>query len=123
MASRSQQRSLPGLDTNAASAEPEQAKKSAIKSAAKSSENGDSSAKKSSAAAGPAANEPCDDLPQPVDIKGWNVYVVDSHSLIFQVFRAIPEMSSPRGEQVAAVFGLVRDMLYLIEDKKPSALI
>ncbi|HEX3600386.1 MAG TPA: 5'-3' exonuclease H3TH domain-containing protein, partial [Lacipirellulaceae bacterium] len=67
--------------------------------------------------------EPCDDLPQPVDIKGWNVYVLDSHSLIFQVFHAIPEMSSPRGEQVGAVFGFVRDILYLIEDKKPNALI
>ena len=60
---------------------------------------------------------------QPVDIKGWNVYVVDAHSLIFQVFHALPEMSSPRGEQVGAVFGFVRDMLYLIEEKKPDALI
>jgi DNA polymerase-1 len=58
-----------------------------------------------------------------VDIKGWNVYVVDAYSLIFQVFHALPEMSSPRGEQVGAVFGFVRDMLYLIEDKKPNALI
>ena len=32
-------------------------------------------------------------------------------------------MSSPGGEQVGAVFGFVRDMLYLIEDKKPNALI
>jgi DNA polymerase-1 len=32
-------------------------------------------------------------------------------------------MSSPRGEQVGAVFGFVRDMLYLIEEKKPNALI
>lgn len=61
--------------------------------------------------------------PADVDIKGWNVYVVDAHSLIFQVFHALPEMSSPRGEQVGAVFGFVRDMLYLIEEKKPNALI
>jgi DNA polymerase-1 len=67
--------------------------------------------------------EPCDRRPQPVDIKGWNVYAVDAHSLIFQVFHALPEMSSPRGEQVGAVFGFVRDMLYLIEEKKPDALI
>ena len=59
---------------------------------------------------------------KPVDIKGWNVYVVDAHSLIFQVFHALPEMTSPRGEQVGAVFGFVRDMLYLIEEKKPNAL-
>ena len=61
--------------------------------------------------------------PASVDISAWKVYVVDAHSLIFQVFHAIPEMSSPRGEQVAAVFGFVRDMLYLIEEKKPNALI
>src|SRR4051794_38247084 len=69
------------------------------------------------------SEEPCAPQPQAVDIKGWNVYVVDAYSLIFQVFHAIPEMSSPRGEQVGAVFGFVRDMLYLIEDKKPNALI
>jgi len=75
--------------------------------------------------AGPAQEEaePCDRLPPPVDIKGWNVWVVDAHSLIFQVFHALPEMSSPRGEQVGAVYGFVRDMLYLIEEKKPDALI
>ena len=67
--------------------------------------------------------EPCDGVPPHVDINGWNVYVVDAHSLIFQVFHAIPEMSSPQGEQVGAVFGFVRDMLYLIEEKKPNALI
>ncbi|MEX0612469.1 MAG: DNA polymerase I, partial [Pirellulales bacterium] len=42
---------------------------------------------------------------------------------IFQVFHALPEMSSPRGEPVGAVYGFVRDMLYLIEEKKPDALI
>jgi DNA polymerase-1 len=75
------------------------------------------------ASASPAADEPCDRRPPPVDIKGWNVYAVDAHSLIFQVFHALPEMSSPRGEQVGAVYGFVRDMLYLIEEKKPDALI
>jgi DNA polymerase I len=65
----------------------------------------------------------CNRLPLPVDIKGWDVYVVDAHSLIFQVFHALPEMSSPRGEQVAAVYGFTRDMLFLIEEKKPEALI
>jgi DNA polymerase-1 len=59
----------------------------------------------------------------PVDITGWKVYAVDAHSLIFQVFHALPEMSSPRGEQVGAVYGFTRDMLYLIEEKKPDALI
>jgi hypothetical protein len=67
--------------------------------------------------------EACDRVPQPVDIKGWNVWAVDAHSLIFQVFHALPEMSSPRGEQVGAVYGFSRDMMYLIEEKKPDALI
>jgi DNA polymerase I len=124
MASRSQQRSLPGLDTDATAAESNPARKPASKSATEpSQENGDTPQPKPSTASNTSAPEPCDDLPQPVDIKGWNVYIVDAHSLIFQVFHAIPEMSSPRGEQVAAVFGFVRDMLYLIEEKKPNALI
>lgn len=58
-----------------------------------------------------------------VDIHGWRVFVVDAHSLIFQVFHALPEMSSPRGEPVGAVYGFVRDMLYLMEEKQPDALI
>jgi DNA polymerase I len=66
--------------------------------------------------------ESCAPQPQRVDIKGWDVYAVDAHSLIFQVFHALPEMSSPRGEPVGAVYGFVRDMLYLIEEKKPDAL-
>jgi DNA polymerase-1 len=65
---------------------------------------------------------PVDD-PASVDISSWTVYVVDAHSLIFQVFHAIPEMTSPRGEHVAAVYGFVRDMLQIIEQKKPDALI
>jgi DNA polymerase-1 len=54
---------------------------------------------------------------------GSTVYVVDCHSLIFQVFHAIPEMTSPRGEPVNAVFGFTKDLLKLIEDKRPDALI
>jgi DNA polymerase-1 len=68
-------------------------------------------------------DDACDRQPQPIDIKGWNVYAVDAHSLIFQVFHALPEMRSPRSEQVGAVFGFLRDMLYLIEEKQPDALV
>ena len=42
-------------------------------------------------------------LDQP-SIEGWQVYVIDAHSLIFQVFHALPDMASPQGEHVAAVF-------------------
>jgi DNA polymerase-1 len=50
------------------------------------------------------------------------VYVVDAHSLIFQVFHALPEMSSPSGEPVSAVYGFARDLIYLIESKKPDCI-
>src|SRR3954470_20834906 len=117
MASRSEQRSFPGLE-----AEPKRTKTTSApaKSAARPSNACAPAPERSPSANG---DEPCAPQPQAVDIKGWNVFIVDAYSLIFQVFHALPEMSSPRGEQVGAVFGFVRDMLYLIEDKKPNALI
>ena len=58
------------------------------------------------------------------DIRDWTIYVVDSHSLIFQVFHAIgSELTSPRGEPVGAVYGFTRDLLQLIEQKQPTALV
>lgn len=58
----------------------------------------------------------------PPDLTGKTVYAIDSNSLIFQVFHAIPEMTSPRGEPVNAVFGFTRDLLFLLEKKKPDYL-
>src|SRR5262249_42058832 len=43
------------------------------------------------------------------------MYLVDAHSLIFQVFHAIPEMSSPSGLPTNALFGFTKDMLTLRE--------
>ncbi|MFO0896383.1 MAG: DNA polymerase I [Pirellulales bacterium] len=54
---------------------------------------------------------------------GQTIYLVDANNLIFQVFHAIPEMSSPRGEPVNAVFGFTRDLLFLLEKKQPDYLI
>src|SRR5205823_5010123 len=54
------------------------------------------------------------------DLAGKSVWVVDAHSLIFQVFHAIPEMSSPRGQAVNAVYGFTRDVLFLLESKRPD---
>ncbi|MEX0678147.1 MAG: DNA polymerase I [Pirellulales bacterium] len=59
---------------------------------------------------------------RPDTLKGESVWVVDANSLIFQVFHALPEMTSPRGEPVSAAFGFTRDMLYLLEQKKPDYL-
>ena len=53
-------------------------------------------------------------------LKGRTVYVVDSHSLIFQVFHAIGEMTNPQGEPVNAIFGFARDLLFLLREKKPD---
>jgi DNA polymerase-1 len=58
----------------------------------------------------------------PTDLSGMTVYAIDANSLIFQVFHAIPEMTSPQGEPVNAVFGFTRDLLYLLEKKKPDYL-
>jgi DNA polymerase-1 len=55
-------------------------------------------------------------------LAGRTVWVVDANSLIFQVFHAIPEMTSPKGEPVNAVFGFTRDLLYLLEVKRPDFL-
>src|SRR2546426_11402079 len=54
---------------------------------------------------------------------GQTLYLIDAHSLIFQVFHAIPEMSAPDGSPTNAVFGFTRDLLYLLEQKKPDYLI
>ena len=55
-------------------------------------------------------------------LEGKSVYVVDSHSLIYQVFHAMQEMAGPRGEPVGAIFGFTRDLFYLLEQKRPDYL-
>jgi len=48
------------------------------------------------------------------------VYIVDAFSLIFQVFHALPEMTSPSGQPVGAIHGFARDLIDLLEKKKPD---
>ncbi len=55
-------------------------------------------------------------------LAGKSVWVIDSHSLIHQVFHALPEMKSPRGQPTGAVFGFTRDLLYLLAQKRPDYL-
>jgi DNA polymerase-1 len=50
------------------------------------------------------------------------MYLIDAHSLIFQVFHAIPEMSSPSGLPTNALFGFTKDVLALRE-LKPEYLV
>ncbi|MCS7305910.1 MAG: DNA polymerase I [Thermoguttaceae bacterium] len=56
------------------------------------------------------------------DLHGKTVYLVDAHSLIHQVFHALPEMTSPTGLPVSAVYGFARDILFLLEEKRPDYL-
>ena len=55
-------------------------------------------------------------------LAGKSVFAVDAHSLIYQVFHALPEMTSPSGQPVGAVYGFVRDVLFLLEQKSPDYL-
>src|SRR6266481_3522087 len=59
----------------------------------------------------------------PAGAASGRMYLVDAHSLIFQVFHAIPEMSSPSGLPTNALFGFTRDMLFLRTEKKPDYLV
>ena len=51
------------------------------------------------------------------------VYLIDTYSLMFQVFHGIPPMTSPAGLPTNAVFGFSRDLVTLIKDHKPTWLI
>jgi DNA polymerase-1 len=50
------------------------------------------------------------------------VYLIDAHSLIFQVFHAIGAMTSPSGLPVNALFGFTRDLLTL-RKRRPDYLV
>lgn len=56
-------------------------------------------------------------------LAGKSVWCIDVNNLVFQVFHAIPQMTSPRGEPVNAVYGFTRDLLYLIDEKRPDYLL
>lgn len=51
------------------------------------------------------------------------LYILDAHSLIYQVFFAIPEMAAPDGTPTNAIFGFVRDIQMLRKEKKPDYLV
>jgi DNA polymerase-1 len=48
------------------------------------------------------------------------LYLIDVYSLVFQVFHAIPEMTSPHGLPTNAVFGFTRDILNILKQKHPT---
>ena len=51
------------------------------------------------------------------------LYLLDAYALIFQVFHALPEMSTPTGLPSNALFGFTKDVLYLRLEKKPEYLV
>jgi DNA polymerase-1 len=59
----------------------------------------------------------------PFPVAGDLVILVDSHSLIYQVFHALPAMTSPQGVEVGAAHGFLRDIANLLEQWKPDFLI
>ena len=50
------------------------------------------------------------------------LYIIDTFSLMFQVFHAIPAMTGTRGQPTNAVFGITRDILTIL-DLKPTHLV
>lgn len=65
--------------------------------------------------------EPPVPVPKP-EPKRPTLYILDAYSLIFQVFHAIPLMTGPAGQPTHAVFGIIRDLLNLLRDRKPDYL-
>ena len=51
------------------------------------------------------------------------VFLIDTFSLMFQVFHAIPPMTSPSGMPTNAVFGFSRDLVSLLQVHRPAWLI
>ncbi|MDA0832253.1 MAG: DNA polymerase I [Planctomycetota bacterium] len=51
------------------------------------------------------------------------LYLIDTFSLMFQVYHGIPSMTGPAGQPTNAVFGFTRDLLNILRDKKPSHLL
>ncbi|HWL09698.1 MAG TPA: hypothetical protein VNQ76_14905, partial [Planctomicrobium sp.] len=52
------------------------------------------------------------------------LYIVDTFSLIFQVYHAIRQpMTGTRGQPTNAVYGFVGDLQHLLKDKHPSHLV
>ncbi len=48
------------------------------------------------------------------------LFLIDTFSLLFQVFHAIPSMTSPKGLPSNAVFGFTRDLFNLLQTQRPT---
>lgn len=61
--------------------------------------------------------------PTPTNPNAPTVYLVDTSSLIFRAFYAIPNLTAPDGQPVNALYGFITMVIRLINDRKPSQLI
>src|SRR5262245_48378572 len=109
MSPNSRQALLPGMEEPAPASQRRRVSRAAT--------TPDSAAQSTLGPASEASNLAPGDVP---NLAGKSVWTVDAHSLIFQVFHAIPEMSSPKGQAVNAVYGFTRDVLFLLETKRPD---
>ncbi|MFM7207441.1 MAG: DNA polymerase I [Planctomycetaceae bacterium] len=57
------------------------------------------------------------------DLHGKTVLAIDTLSRVYQLFHALPEMTAPDGTPVSVIFGLTRDLLDIIEKKRPDYLV
>ena len=51
------------------------------------------------------------------------LYIIDTFSLMFQVFHAIAEMTGPSGQPTNAVFGFTRDLQLIRTQKRATHVI
>jgi DNA polymerase I len=56
------------------------------------------------------------------DLTGKTVFALDLLSRAYQLFHALPEMTAPDGRPVSVIFGLTRDLLDIVEKKRPDYL-
>ncbi|MDZ4685126.1 MAG: DNA polymerase I [Planctomycetaceae bacterium] len=52
-----------------------------------------------------------------------SVYLIDTFSLMFQVFHGVPPMTGPSGQPTNAIFGISRDLVGLLTNHRPAWLI
>ncbi|HOM32987.1 MAG TPA: DNA polymerase I [Candidatus Paceibacterota bacterium] len=52
-----------------------------------------------------------------------NLIIVDSHALIHRCYHALPNLTTPKGEPIGAVYGTVRIIFKVIKELKPDYLV
>jgi DNA polymerase-1 len=57
------------------------------------------------------------------DLRGKTVWAIDTLSRAYQLFHALPEMTARDGTPVSVVFGFTRDLLDIVEKKRPDYLV